>query len=40
MNSRSPKDLLIIAVFLLALLLPFAAKPFNVDDPFYIGMAR
>jgi hypothetical protein len=40
MNSRTHKDLLIIAVFLLALLLPFAAKPFNVDDPFYIKMAQ
>ena len=40
MKNRTTTDLIILIIFTLACLLPFINKPFNIDDPFYISMAK
>ncbi len=40
MNKIVIRDLLILSAVVLATLLPFINKPFNVDDPFYLKAAE
>jgi len=40
MNNKVMRDLLVLSAVVLATLLPFVNKPFNVDDPFYLAAAN
>jgi 4-amino-4-deoxy-L-arabinose transferase-like glycosyltransferase len=40
MDKRDIRNLVLLGVVVLALLLPFINKPFNVDDPFYLKVAQ
>jgi 4-amino-4-deoxy-L-arabinose transferase-like glycosyltransferase len=40
MKNKPLRDLLILSAVVLAALLPFINKPFNVDDPFYLKAAE